>query len=68
MRPGLDAVTRGRVLFGGDWNPEQWPEETWREDVRLMRRARVTSVTLGVFSWSTIEPEPEHGSSPGSTR
>lgn len=58
MRPGLDAVTRGRVLFGGDWNPEQWPEETWREDVRLMRRARVTSVTLGVFSWSTIEPEP----------
>ncbi|MFI1001757.1 beta-galactosidase [Streptomyces galbus] len=58
MRPGLDAVTRGRILFGGDYNPEQWPEETWREDVRLMRRARVTSVTLGVFSWSTIEPEP----------
>ncbi|GHD43599.1 beta-galactosidase [Streptomyces galbus] len=58
MRPGLDAVTRGRILFGGDYNPEQWPEETWHEDVRLMRRARVTSVTLGVFSWSTIEPEP----------
>ncbi|NKQ27511.1 beta-galactosidase [Streptomyces galbus] len=58
MRPGLDAVTRGRILFGGDYNPEQWPEEIWREDVRLMRRARVTSVTLGVFSWSMIEPEP----------
>ncbi|MFF8927162.1 beta-galactosidase [Streptomyces longwoodensis] len=58
QRRSLDAVTRGRVLFGGDYNPEQWPEETWREDVRLMRRARVTSVTLGVFSWSTIEPEP----------
>ncbi|MET9118446.1 beta-galactosidase [Streptomyces longwoodensis] len=58
QRRSLDAVTRGRVLFGGDYNPEQWPEKTWREDVRLMRRARVTSVTLGVFSWSTIEPEP----------
>ena len=22
------------ILFGGDYNPEQWPEETWREDAR----------------------------------
>ncbi|MGW5639315.1 beta-galactosidase [Streptomyces sp. NPDC003832] len=56
--PGLQDVTRGRILFGGDYNPEQWPEETWREDVRLMRRAGVNSVTLGVFSWSRIEPRP----------
>ncbi|MDG9720510.1 beta-galactosidase [Streptomyces sp. DH24] len=56
--PGLDDVTRGRVLFGGDYNPEQWPEETWPEDVRLMRDAGVNSVTLGVFSWARIEPRP----------
>ncbi|AKN72869.1 beta-galactosidase [Streptomyces sp. PBH53] len=58
MRPALADATRGRVLFGGDYNPEQWPEETWQEDVRLMKEARVNSVTLGVFSWSRIEPEP----------
>ncbi|MFF8593071.1 beta-galactosidase [Streptomyces sp. NPDC015220] len=56
--PSLADVTRGRVLFGGDYNPEQWPEDTWHEDVRLMRDAGVNSVTLGVFSWSTLEPRP----------
>ncbi|MET9509518.1 beta-galactosidase [Streptomyces flavidovirens] len=56
--PGLSDVTRGRLLFGGDYNPEQWPEETWHEDVRLMKAAGVNSVTLGVFSWSTLEPQP----------
>lgn len=56
--PGMGDATRGRVLFGGDYNPEQWPEETWHEDVRLMKDAGVNSVTLGVFSWSKLEPEP----------
>ncbi|MGW6013167.1 beta-galactosidase [Streptomyces sp. NPDC055210] len=57
-RVGLADSVRGRVLFGGDYNPEQWPEEVWREDVRLMREAGVNSVTLGVFSWAKIEPRP----------
>jgi len=46
-----------RLLFGGDYNPEQWPEEVWLEDVRLMREAGVNTATLGVFSWSSLEPE-----------
>ncbi|WP_405930838.1 beta-galactosidase [Streptomyces sp. NBC_00827] len=56
--PNLDDVTRGRILFGGDYNPEQWPEQTWHEDVRLMKEAGVNSVTLGVFSWAKLEPRP----------
>ncbi|WP_033284925.1 beta-galactosidase [Streptomyces sp. NRRL F-525] len=56
--PRLSDATRGRILFGGDYNPEQWPEETWHEDVRLMKDAGVNSVTLGVFSWARLEPEP----------
>ncbi|MFD9007214.1 beta-galactosidase [Streptomyces sp. NPDC059582] len=56
--PRLDDATRGRILFGGDYNPEQWPEETWPQDVRLMKDAGVNSVTLGVFSWAKLEPEP----------
>ncbi|MGW1534736.1 beta-galactosidase [Streptomyces aureus] len=56
--PGLSDATRGRILFGGDYNPEQWPEETWPEDVRLMKEAGVNSVTLGVFSWARLEPRP----------
>ncbi|MGW3727678.1 beta-galactosidase [Streptomyces sp. NPDC000851] len=56
--PALCDATRGRILFGGDYNPEQWPEETWYEDVRLMKDAGVNSVTLGVFSWAKLEPRP----------
>lgn len=45
-----------RVAFGGDYNPEQWPREVWDEDLRLMAEAGVSFVTLGVFSWSWLEP------------
>ncbi|MFJ5778194.1 beta-galactosidase [Streptomyces sp. NPDC093094] len=58
MKPALATAGRGRLLFGGDYNPEQWPEETWQEDVRLMKDASVNSVTLGVFSWARLEPRP----------
>lgn len=44
------------LAFGGDYNPEQWPEETWEEDVRLMREAGVNLVSVGIFSWSLLEP------------
>ena len=46
----------GRLAFGGDYNPEQWPEEVWREDVALMAEAGVNLVSLGIFSWVRLEP------------
>ncbi|WP_432991567.1 beta-galactosidase [Dactylosporangium sp. CA-233914] len=46
------------LLFGGDYNPEQWPPDVWAQDVRLMREAGVNLVTVGVFSWAALEPEP----------
>jgi beta-galactosidase len=45
-----------RIAFGGDYNPEQWPREVWADDLRLMAEAGVSFVTLGVFSWSWLEP------------
>ncbi|MET0826097.1 MAG: beta-galactosidase [Acidimicrobiales bacterium] len=45
-----------RIGFGGDYNSEQWHREVWPDDMRLMREAGVTFVTLGVFSWSWLEP------------
>ncbi|MGW7416217.1 beta-galactosidase [Streptomyces sp. NPDC054863] len=44
------------IQYGGDYNPEQWPEETWAQDVKLMREAGVTMVTVGVFSWAKLQP------------
>lgn len=42
--------------YGADYNPEQWPEEVWPEDVARMREASVTMVSLGIFSWSRLQP------------
>ncbi|GAA1983865.1 beta-galactosidase [Microbacterium pumilum] len=47
------------LLFGGDYNPEQWPASVWREDIALMREARVNTVTLGVFSWAFVETDDD---------
>ena len=44
--------------FGGDYNPEQWGPEVHAEDVRLMRRAGVNLVSLGIFAWARCEPTP----------
>ncbi|MDT0344839.1 beta-galactosidase [Streptomyces litchfieldiae] len=49
-----------RLAFGGDYNPEQWPEEVWPEDVALMREAGVSLVSLGIFSWARLEPREGH--------
>ncbi|CAL9640424.1 Beta-galactosidase [Actinosynnema sp. ALI-1.44] len=45
------------LAWGADYNPEQWPEEVWAEDVRLMREAGVNLVSVGIFSWALLEPE-----------
>lgn len=46
------------ALFGADYNPEQWSREVHAEDLELMDRAHVDFVTVGVFSWARLEPEP----------
>jgi beta-galactosidase len=60
-----DAQVTGRLLarvnglaYGGDYNPEQWPERVWTDDLHLMREAGVTLVTVAVFGWAWLEPEP----------
>lgn len=51
--------THRSLLFGGDYNPEQWPEHVWQEDIALMRDAGVNTVTLGVFSWGMLEVDDD---------
>ncbi|MBO3662638.1 beta-galactosidase [Microbacterium stercoris] len=47
------------MLYGADYNPDQWPEEVWDDDVRLMQEAKVTTVSLGIFAWSRLQPAPD---------
>jgi len=46
----------GRILYGGDYNPDQWDERVREEDPRLMQMARWNVATLPVFSWAHLNP------------
>ena len=51
------AGGKPRIWYGGDYNPDQWPEEVWDEDVALMQKAGVNLVSVAIFSWAKLEPE-----------
>lgn len=48
-----------RILYGGDYNPEQWlsEPEILEKDVEYMKEAKINTVSMGMFSWSMLEPE-----------
>ena len=45
-----------RILYGGDYNPNQWPREIWKEDMEIFRDAHINSATVNVFSWAKLQP------------
>ncbi len=48
-----------RLLHGGDYNPEQWLDrpDILEKDLDMLEEAGCNVVSLGIFSWSTLEPE-----------
>ncbi|MGW8442446.1 beta-galactosidase [Paenibacillus sp. S33] len=48
-----------RMLHGADYNPEQWQHypEVLAEDIRLMKLAKCNVMSVGIFSWVSLEPE-----------
>ncbi|MFF6877119.1 beta-galactosidase [Streptomyces sp. NPDC012474] len=48
-----------KIRYGGDYSPEQWPQEVWDEDHRLFTRAGIDTLTVGVFTWSLTQPAPD---------
>lgn len=45
------------ILYGADYNPEQWPESFWLDDMRLMKKAYVNMMSINIFSWALLQPE-----------
>ena len=48
-----------KLLHGGDYNPEQWLNrpDILEKDLEMMEKSGCNVVTLGVFSWSALEPK-----------
>ncbi|NUT35403.1 MAG: beta-galactosidase [Hamadaea sp.] len=49
----------GKIPFGGDYNPEQWPQQVWEDDHRLFGLAGIDTLTVGVFTWALTQPAPD---------
>lgn len=47
------------ILYGGDYNPDQWPKETIIEDMKFFKLANINTVTLPVFSWALLQPDED---------
>ncbi|MBD0382169.1 beta-galactosidase [Paenibacillus sedimenti] len=47
------------IWYGGDYNPDQWPEQIWHEDMELFQKAGINVVTLPVFSWAKLQPSED---------
>lgn len=47
------------LLHGGDYNPEQWLDhpEILEKDIEYFKKAHINEVSMGIFSWSVLEPE-----------
>src|SRR5215469_13984299 len=56
----MQRLLHSTFLFGADYNPEQWPEDVWRDDMRLMKLASINMVSINIFSWAFLEPAPDH--------
>jgi beta-galactosidase len=59
-----DATSRGifgtgSFLHGGDYNPDQWVSYPGvvDEDIRLMKLAGCNTFSVGIFAWTSYEPE-----------
>ncbi|MFA5162748.1 MAG: beta-galactosidase [Elusimicrobiales bacterium] len=48
--------SRGQILLGAAWYPEQWPQSQWDQDLARMEAAHITVARIGEFAWSAMEP------------
>ncbi|WP_269539144.1 beta-galactosidase [Cerasicoccus fimbriatus] len=46
-----------KLYLGAAWYPEQYPRNTWEEDLHAMRRLGLNTVRIAEFGWACFEPE-----------
>jgi beta-galactosidase len=49
---------QAQLFYGADYNPDQWVTDSaiLDKDIELMREAGVTSASVGIFAWASLEP------------
>ncbi|WP_226530694.1 beta-galactosidase [Metabacillus niabensis] len=46
-----------KMIYGGDYNPEQYDRETMLEDMRMFKKANIDFVRVNIFAWATSQKD-----------
>lgn len=59
MRKYIFGSDMNSVLHGADYNPDQWDSvpNIVDNDIAMMRQAHCNVMSVGIFSWSKLEPK-----------
>lgn len=57
-QPLVPGWATGTITLGCDYNPEQWNESVWHDDIALMRELGVDLVAINIFGWAQLQPQP----------
>ena len=55
----MTLPTTARMPYGGDYSPEQWPDDVWDVDHAAFSLARIDTLTVGVFAWALTQPDED---------
>jgi beta-galactosidase len=58
--PPTQLSGHNALLMGTDWYPEQWPEQRWETDLRMMEAAHLNVARIAEFAWGRMEPSEGH--------
>lgn len=46
-----------KMIYGGDYNPEQYDRDTMYEDIRIFKKANIDFVRVNIFAWATSQKD-----------
>ncbi|CAM3561905.1 beta-galactosidase [Marinicrinis lubricantis] len=41
-----------KMVYGGDYYPEQWDKSIWEEDMRMFKKAGIDFLRINIFAWA----------------
>jgi beta-galactosidase len=54
---GMISTKISKMIYGGDYNPEQYDRETMYEDIRMFKKAKIDFVRVNIFAWAASQKD-----------
>lgn len=54
---GMISTKISKMIYGGDYNPEQYDRDTMYEDIRMFKKANIDFVRVNIFAWAASQKD-----------